>query len=59
MSDRRFRSRARWPRRLVYALAAVLAGLVVGELAAMLIFAGSTDRRLDEEAVRNVGSRPR
>lgn len=58
MSDRRFRSRARWPRRLVYALAAVLAGLVVGELAAMLIFAGSTDRRLDEEAVRGVGSAP-
>ncbi|MGZ8801322.1 MAG: DUF4407 domain-containing protein [Mycobacterium sp.] len=45
-----------WPRGLAYAIAAVVAGVVVGELAAMLIFAGSSDRRLDEEAMRSANS---
>lgn len=58
MSDKRFRSIVSWPRALAYAVAAVVAGVVVGELAAMLIFAGSSDRRLDEEAVRSASSAP-
>jgi hypothetical protein len=58
MSDKHFRSLARWPRGLAYAIAAVVAGIVVGELAAMLIFAGSTDRTLDEEAARSATAAP-
>ena len=58
MSDRRFSSVVWWPRALAYALAAVVAGVVVGELAALLIFAGSSDRRLDEAAVRSADSTP-
>ncbi len=56
MSDSRFSSVVSWPRGLAYAIAAVVAGVVVGELAAMLIFAGSSDRRLDEEAMRSANS---
>jgi hypothetical protein len=33
-------------------------GVVVGELAAMLIFTGSSDRRLDEQAAREASSAP-
>jgi hypothetical protein len=33
-------------------------GVVVGELAAMLIFAGSTDRRLDQQAARSAEAAP-
>jgi hypothetical protein len=33
-------------------------GVVAGELAAMLIFAGSSDRRLDEQAARTADSTP-
>lgn len=58
MSDRRFSTAVSWPRALTYAIAAIVAGVVVGELAAMLIFAGSSDRRLDEEAMRNAASTP-
>ncbi|MGK2879347.1 MAG: DUF4407 domain-containing protein [Mycobacterium sp.] len=58
MSDRRFSFAVSWPRALAYAIAAVVAGVVVGELAAMLIFAGSSDRRLDEEAMRSANSTP-
>ena len=39
-------------------IAAVVMGVVVGELAAMLIFAGSSDRRLDEQAARSADSAP-
>ena len=41
-----------------YAIAAVVMGVVVGELVAMLIFAGSSDRRLDEQAARSADSAP-
>ena len=58
MSDKRIRSLISWPRALAYAVAAVVAGVVVGELAAMLIFAASSDRRLDEQAVRAADSSP-
>ena len=47
MSARRFSADVSWPRALAYAIAAVVMGVVVGELVAMLIFAGSSDRRLD------------
>jgi Domain of unknown function (DUF4407) len=56
MSDSRFSSIVSWPRGLAYVIAAVVAGVVVGDLAAMLIFAGSSDRRLDEEAMRSANS---
>lgn len=45
-----------WPRAVAWAIAAVVAGVVVGELTAMLIFAASTDRRLDEQAARSAES---
>ena len=58
MSANRFSADLSWPRALAYAIAAVVTGVVVGELAAMLIFAGSSDRRLDEQAARNADSTP-
>jgi uncharacterized protein DUF4407 len=36
----------------------VALGVVVGELAALVLFAGSIDRRLDERALRNADSAP-
>lgn len=58
MSDRRFHSSVSWPRGLAYAAAAVVTGVVVGELAAMLIFAGASDRLLDEQAMRSADATP-
>src|SRR5262245_23657743 len=58
MSDKRFSSVVSWPRGLAYAVAAIVMGVVVGELAAMLIFAGSSDRRLDEQAARSADAAP-
>ena len=58
MSAKRFSAVVSWPRALAYAIAAVVMGVVVGELAAMLIFAGSSDRRLDEQAARTADSTP-
>ena len=58
MSDKRFNATVSWTRGPAYATAAVLAGVIVGELAAMVIFAGSSDRRLDEAAARSADSAP-
>ena len=58
MSAKRFSAVVSWPRALAYAIAAVVMGVVVGELAAMLIFAGSSDRRLDEQAARSADAAP-
>jgi hypothetical protein len=43
---------------LAYAIAAIVMGVVVGELVAMLIFAGSSERRLAEQAARTADSAP-
>ncbi len=58
MSAKRFPAVMSWPRALALAIAAVVLGVVVGELAAMLIFAGSTDRRLDQQAARSAEAAP-
>jgi hypothetical protein len=58
MSAKRFSAVVSWPRAVAYAIAAIVMGVVVGELAAMLIFGASTDRRLDEQAARTVDSAP-
>ena len=58
MSAKRFSAVVSWPRALAYAIAAVVMGVVVGELLAMLIFAGSSDRRLDEQAARTADAAP-
>ena len=58
MSTRRFSAVMSWPRALTWAIVAVVLGVVVSELAAMLIFAGSTDRRLDQQAARSADSAP-
>src|SRR6476659_10828084 len=58
MPAKRFSADVSWPRALAYAIAAVVMGVVVGELLAMLIFAGSSDRRLDEQAARTADSAP-
>ena len=58
MSAKRFSAVVSWPRALAYAIAAVVMGVVVGELVAMLIFAGSSDRRLDEQAARSADAAP-
>ena len=58
MSAKRFSAVVSWPRALAYAIAALVMGVVVGELAAMLIFAGSSDRRLDEQAARSADAAP-
>lgn len=58
MSGRRFSSAVSWPRGIAYVIAAVVAGVVLGELTAMLIFAGASDRRLDDEAMRAADAAP-
>lgn len=58
MSESRSHRAMSRPRGLAYAVGAVVAGVVVSELAAMLIFAGSSDRRLDEQALRSADSAP-
>lgn len=58
MSDKRFTSSVSWPRGLAYAVSAVAMGVVVGELVAMVVFAGASDRRLDEDAIRRADSSP-
>ncbi len=58
MSAKRFSADVSWPRALAYAIAAVVMAVVVGELVAMLIFAGSSDRRLDEQAARSADAAP-
>lgn len=47
-----------WPRAVAYAIAAVVMGVVVGELVAMLIFAGASSRRLDEQPARSADAAP-
>ena len=58
MSAKRFSAVVSAPRALAYAIAAIVMGVVVGELVAMLIFAGSSDRLLDEQAARSADSAP-
>jgi hypothetical protein len=58
MSAKRFSSVLPWPRAVAYVIAAVVMGVVVGELLAMLIFAGSSAHRLDEQAARTADSAP-
>ena len=58
MSAKPSRAVVAWPRAVAYAVAAVVMGVVVGELVAMLIFAGSSDRRLDEQAARTADAAP-
>lgn len=58
MSAKPFSGVVTWPRAVAYAIAAIVLGVVVGELAAMLIFAGSSDRRLDEQAARTADAAP-
>src|SRR6476659_8685128 len=58
MSAKRFSAVVPWPRAVAYAIAAVVMGVVVGELLTMLIFAGSSARRLDEQAARTADSTP-
>ena len=58
MSAKRFGGIVPWPRAVAYAVAAVVMGVVVGELVAMLVFAGSSQRRLDEQAARTASSAP-
>jgi hypothetical protein len=58
MSAKGFSAVLTWPRALAYAIAAVVLGVVVGELVAMLIFAGAGDRRLGEQAARAADSAP-
>ncbi|MDX1883276.1 DUF4407 domain-containing protein [Mycolicibacterium sp. 120270] len=58
MSTNRFNGVVAWPRAVAYAIAAIVMGVVVGELAAMLIFAGSSERRIDEHAVRSADAAP-
>jgi hypothetical protein len=58
MSANRFPATMSRPRAVTWAIAAVVLGVVVSELVAMLIFAGSADRRLDQQAARNAESAP-
>ncbi len=58
MSAKRFSGVVTWPRAVAYAIAAIVMGVVVGELVAMLIFVGSSDRRLDEQAARAADTAP-
>lgn len=51
MSDKRFTA-------VVWGVAAVVGGVVVSELAAMLIFAGASDRLLDDQAARTAEAAP-
>ena len=47
-----------WPGVVGRATVAVAVGVVLGELAAIVLFAGSIDRRLDEQAGRSADSAP-
>jgi hypothetical protein len=47
-----------WPGIAGRAAVAVAVGVVVGELAALVVFSGSIDHRLDERALRNADSAP-
>jgi hypothetical protein len=58
MSAKRFPASMSWPRALTWAVVAVVLGVVVSELAAVLNFAGSIDRRLDQQAARSAESAP-
>src|SRR5262245_33932452 len=58
MSAKRFPAVMSWPRAVAWAVGAVVLGAVVGELVAMLIFAGASERRLDEQAMRSAGAAP-
>lgn len=58
MSTNRFNGVVAWPRAVAYAIVAIVMGVVVGELVAMLIFAGSSERRIDEQAVRSADAAP-
>lgn len=58
MSTNRFNGVVAWPRAVAYAIAAIVMGAVVGELVAMLIFAGPSERRIDEQAVRSADAAP-
>src|SRR3954454_673178 len=58
MSAKSFSAVVPWPRAVAYAIAAIVMGVVVGELLAMLIFAGSSAHRLDEQAARTADSAP-
>ena len=49
---------AGWPGIAGRAAVALAIGVVVGELAALVVFASSIDHRLDERALRNAGSAP-
>jgi Domain of unknown function (DUF4407) len=50
--------RPAWPGVVGRAVVAVAVGVVVGELAALVLLAGSIDRRLDEQAARGASSTP-
>jgi Domain of unknown function (DUF4407) len=50
--------RPAWPGVAGRAVIAIVVGAVVGELAALALFAGSIDRRLDEQAARNSETKP-
>ena len=58
MSTKSCSAAVAWPRAVAYAIAAVVMGVVAGELVAMLVFAGSSERRLDEQAARTASSAP-
>lgn len=58
MSAKGFSAVLTWPRGAAYAVAAIVMGVVVGELVAMLIFAGASSRRLDEQAARTADAAP-
>jgi Domain of unknown function (DUF4407) len=47
-----------WPRTVARAVVAIVTAAVIGELAAMALFAGSIDARLDERAARDADSAP-
>ncbi len=47
-----------WPGTVGRAAVAVALGVAVGELAALILFAGAIDRRLDERALRTADSAP-
>lgn len=47
-----------WPGVVGRGAVAVVVGVVVGEFAALVLFSGTIDRGLDEQAARNAGSTP-
>ncbi|OBI83503.1 DUF4407 domain-containing protein [Mycobacterium sp. 1245805.9] len=48
----------RWPGVVARGAVAIAVGVVVGELASLVVFASSIDHRLDERALRNADSAP-